>query len=39
MRRKKITNRRKDKRIFSATAKKVKTVNVSPVVQRGGTRL
>lgn len=39
MKRLKIKNRSKDKRIFRTTAQKMNTMNVKPVVQRGGTRL
>ena len=30
---------KKDKRIFKATSKKTKTINISPKNMRGGTRL
>lgn len=31
--------RGKDKKIFTKTAKKTKTINLSPKIMRGGTRL
>lgn len=34
-----MKNRRKDRKIFRATAIKSKKINVSPVVYRGGIRL
>lgn len=37
--RKKMTNAKKDQKIFSATAKKTKKINISPKIMRGGTRL
>lgn len=33
------TNHRKDAKIFNRTAKKTKTINLSPKAMRGGTRL
>lgn len=33
------TNHRKDAKIFNKTAKKTKTINLSPKAMRGGTRL
>ena len=33
------TKRRKDRRIFSRTAKKTKAMNITPKIMRGGTRL
>lgn len=33
------TRRRKDRRIFSRTAKKSKAINLNPVSMRGGIRL
>lgn len=37
--RKKIRNKRKDKRIFSRTAAKSKKININPTIYRGGIRL
>lgn len=34
-----MKNKKKDKRDFSRTAKKVKKINVNPKVMRGGIRL
>lgn len=39
MARRRITNVRKDKRIFKNTAKKTKAVNINPMIMRGGIRL
>lgn len=33
------TNKRKDKKIFTNTAKSTKKINVSPKISRGGIRL
>lgn len=33
------TRKRKDRKIFSATAKKSQAINVKPVLMRGGIRL
>lgn len=38
MKRKKV-NPRKDKKIFTNTAKKTKDINIRPTVMRGGIRL
>lgn len=38
MKRRKIRNRRKDKRMFNQTANKTKKVNLSPRIMRGGIR-
>lgn len=38
MKRKKMRNRRKDKRVFNTTANKTKRVNLSPRIMRGGIR-
>lgn len=37
--RKRIKNRRKDKRIFSRTAARSKKINIDPTIYRGGIRL
>lgn len=37
--RKPITNPNKDKRVFTNTAKKTKSINLAGTVMRGGTRL
>lgn len=37
--RKPITNPNKDKRVFTNTAKKTKSINLGNVTMRGGTRL
>lgn len=39
MKRRRITNVRKDKRIFTKTAKKTAAVNVKPKMVRGGISL
>lgn len=39
MRRKRMKNRKKDKRVFSKTAKRTRAVNVTPMMYRGGIRL
>lgn len=39
MYRRRVRNKRKDKKIFSRTAAKVKSVNLAPRVMRGGIRL
>lgn len=36
MKRRRITNVRKDKRIFTKTAKRTVAVNITPKVMRGG---
>ena len=39
MKRRRISNVRKDKRIFSKTAKSTASINIKPMVMRGGIRL
>lgn len=39
MKKKKLTNRKKDKKIFRRTAISTKDINLNPVVPRGGIRL
>lgn len=39
MKRRRIKNVRKDKRIFTKTAKSTAAVNIKPMVMRGGIRL
>ena len=39
MKRKKIRNKRLDKKIFRRTAQRTRAINVEPSVARGGTRL
>lgn len=39
MKRKAIRNVRKDKKVFSRTAKQAKSINLAPKIMRGGIRL
>lgn len=39
MKKRKKMPRKKDARVFTATAKRTKAINVLPVIRRGGTRL
>lgn len=39
MAKRKPTKEKKDRKIFSRTAKKTKAINITPKIMRGGTRL